>query len=159
MPSSAHLEVHNRIVVGAAQPSLRVVRLGDRVARLGPNHPASVETMLAMLRLGVLLLPLNRRLSARELNYQPDVGVAASSSPQGHGRPWIPPGSVTSWSRTWRGCPSRWMRLVITSVSFVSALSRTGSGKVRKYDARVGTALGPHSDSEQQIYMISKAMN
>lgn len=51
------------------------------------------------------------------------------------------------------------MRLVITSVSFVSALSRTGSGKVRKYDARVGTALGPHSDSEQQIYMISKAMN
>lgn len=44
-------------------------------------------------------------------------------------------------------------------VSFVPALPRTGSGKVRKQDLRAGTALGAHSDSVQQICTISKAMN
>lgn len=42
---------------------------GDRVAYLGPNHPAFVETMFATLALGGVFVPLNFRLAAPELTY------------------------------------------------------------------------------------------
>jgi len=45
------------------------VRGGDRVAYLGPNHPAFVETMFAAGMLGAIILPLNTRLAAPELAY------------------------------------------------------------------------------------------
>jgi len=45
------------------------VRPGDRVAYLGPNHPAFAETMFAVGTLGAVILPLNTRLAAPELAY------------------------------------------------------------------------------------------
>ncbi|MFF5076487.1 long-chain fatty acid--CoA ligase [Actinoplanes sp. NPDC000266] len=43
---------------------------GDRVAYLGPNHPAFVETMFATHLLGGVFVPLNFRLTAPEVAYQ-----------------------------------------------------------------------------------------
>src|SRR5499427_6285465 len=43
------------------------VRRGDRVAYLGPNHPAFLETLFAAGALGAILVPLNTRLAAPEL--------------------------------------------------------------------------------------------
>src|SRR5262245_66686834 len=43
------------------------VRRGDRVAYLGPNHPAFLETLFAAGTLGAILVPLNTRLAAPEL--------------------------------------------------------------------------------------------
>ena len=40
---------------------------GDRVAYLGPNHPAFLETLFAAGTLGAILVPLNTRLAAPEL--------------------------------------------------------------------------------------------
>jgi fatty-acyl-CoA synthase len=45
---------------------------GDRVAYLGPNHPAFVETMFATHLLGAVFVPLNFRLTAPEVRYQLD---------------------------------------------------------------------------------------
>ena len=42
---------------------------GDRVAYLGPNHPAFVETMFATHVLGGIFVPLNFRLTAPELDH------------------------------------------------------------------------------------------
>jgi fatty-acyl-CoA synthase len=43
------------------------VESGDRVAYLGPNHPAFVETMFATMATGAIFVPLNTRLAAPEL--------------------------------------------------------------------------------------------
>jgi fatty-acyl-CoA synthase len=40
---------------------------GDRVAYLGPNHPAFVEAMFATMASGAVFVPLNTRLAAPEL--------------------------------------------------------------------------------------------
>src|ERR1700754_4109021 len=45
------------------------VRPGDRVAYLGPNHPAFLETLFATGTLGAILVPLNFRLAGPELEY------------------------------------------------------------------------------------------
>ncbi|MFA9430253.1 long-chain fatty acid--CoA ligase [Egicoccus sp. AB-alg2] len=45
------------------------VARGDRVAYLGPNHPAFVETLFAAGLLGAVFVPLNTRLAPRELAY------------------------------------------------------------------------------------------
>jgi fatty-acyl-CoA synthase len=45
------------------------VRPGDRVAYLGPNHPALVETMFATYAAGGIFVPINFRLTAREIDY------------------------------------------------------------------------------------------
>jgi fatty-acyl-CoA synthase len=42
---------------------------GDRVAYLGPNHPAFVETMFATMAAGAIFVPLNTRLAPPELAY------------------------------------------------------------------------------------------
>jgi acyl-CoA synthetase (AMP-forming)/AMP-acid ligase II len=42
------------------------VERGDRVAYLGPNHPAFVETLFATTALGAVFVPLNSRLAAQE---------------------------------------------------------------------------------------------
>ncbi|MFI8324965.1 long-chain fatty acid--CoA ligase [Streptomyces sp. NPDC085529] len=46
------------------------VRRGDRVAFLGPNHPAYLETLFAAGLLGAVFVPLNNRLATAELAYQ-----------------------------------------------------------------------------------------
>src|SRR5262245_26997144 len=38
------------------------VRKGDRVAWLGENHPAFIETLFATAKLGAVLAPINHRL-------------------------------------------------------------------------------------------------
>ncbi|WP_217900773.1 long-chain fatty acid--CoA ligase [Rhodococcus sp. 14-2470-1b] len=69
-------EVHNRVLTRAAELLESGVVPGDRIAYLGPNHPALVEVMLAALRVGAIFLPLNHRLSAPELDYQiSDAGI------------------------------------------------------------------------------------
>ncbi len=51
---------------------------GDRVAYLGPNHPAFVETMFATYAAGGVFVPLNFRLTAPEIDYQlADSGARA----------------------------------------------------------------------------------
>ncbi|MFC0106444.1 acyl-CoA synthetase [Kibdelosporangium aridum] len=52
------------------------VAKGDRVAYLGPNHPAFVETMFATHMLGAIFVPLNFRLATPELQYMiADAGI------------------------------------------------------------------------------------
>lgn len=49
--------------------SARGVVKGTRVAFLGGNHPAFLETLFACGQLGAVFVPLNIRLAPRELNY------------------------------------------------------------------------------------------
>lgn len=50
---------------------------GTRVAYLGPNHPAFLETMFATWSAGAIFVPLNMRLAGPELAYQlADCGAA-----------------------------------------------------------------------------------
>ncbi len=50
---------------------------GSRVAYLGPNHPAFLETMFAAWSAGAVFVPLNMRLAGPELAYQlADCGAA-----------------------------------------------------------------------------------
>jgi fatty-acyl-CoA synthase len=52
-------------------------RPGSRVAYLGPNHPAFLETMFATWSAGAVFVPLNMRLAGPELGYQlADCGAA-----------------------------------------------------------------------------------
>ncbi|MDQ1647575.1 MAG: fatty-acyl-CoA synthase, partial [Cryptosporangiaceae bacterium] len=53
------------------------VRRGDRVAYLGPNHPAFLESLFATGALGAVFVPLNSRLAAPEIEYMlADSGAA-----------------------------------------------------------------------------------
>ena len=72
-----------RTAVTYAELSARVDRLagalrrlgvqpGDRVAYLGPNHPAVLETLFATGLLGGVYVPLNTRLAPAELAYMLD---------------------------------------------------------------------------------------
>lgn len=63
-------EVHSRVLIRAAALAAAGVGKGDRVAYLGENHPALIETMLAVVRIGGVFLPLNNRLTHNELHYQ-----------------------------------------------------------------------------------------
>jgi len=45
------------------------VRPGDRVAYLGPNHPAYLETLFACGQVGAVFVPLNFRLTVPELDH------------------------------------------------------------------------------------------
>lgn len=73
--------VHEGRVLGYARLHERCVRLahalrgagvgrGDRVAFLGPNHPAFLETLFAAGQLGAVFVPLNSRLMVPELLHQ-----------------------------------------------------------------------------------------
>lgn len=66
----SYTQMHERTLACAADLLARGLRRGDRVAYLGPNHPAAVVVMLACLRLGMIFIPLNWRLAAAELDYQ-----------------------------------------------------------------------------------------
>ena len=60
-------QLHGRVSrLAGALRGLGVAR-GDRVAFLGPNHPAYLETLFAAGTLGAVLVPLNMRLAGPEL--------------------------------------------------------------------------------------------
>ena len=62
------------------------VRRGDRVAYLGPNHPALLETLFAAGTLGAIMVPLNTRLAAPELaRHLSDCGARALIHGSGSG--------------------------------------------------------------------------
>ena len=62
-------ELHERTLARAAQLRAAGLARGDRVAYLGPNHPAYLETLFAAGLLGAVFVPLNTRLAAAELAY------------------------------------------------------------------------------------------
>lgn len=62
-------ELHARTLGRAAQLRAAGLGRGDRVAYLGPNHPAYLETLFAAGLLGAVFVPLNTRLAAAELGY------------------------------------------------------------------------------------------
>ncbi|MEU4422005.1 long-chain fatty acid--CoA ligase [Actinoplanes sp. NPDC024001] len=65
-----YAELHRRILRLAGALRDAGVRRGDRVAYLGQNHPAFVETMFATYVLGAVFVPLNFRLTQPEIEYQ-----------------------------------------------------------------------------------------
>ncbi|MBT2479765.1 long-chain fatty acid--CoA ligase [Streptomyces sp. ISL-94] len=67
--SWTYRELHQRVLrLAHALRALGTGR-GDRVAYLGPNHPAFLETLFAAGTLGAVFVPLNTRLTAPELAY------------------------------------------------------------------------------------------
>jgi fatty-acyl-CoA synthase len=75
--STTYAELATRITGLAAQLRSSGVTAGDRVAYLGPNHPAFVETMFATHLIGGIFVPLNFRLAAPEVEYVLDDSGAA----------------------------------------------------------------------------------
>ncbi|MFG2497600.1 long-chain fatty acid--CoA ligase [Streptomyces sp. NPDC048441] len=63
-------ELHTRTTQLARALRESGVRRGDRIAYLGPNHPAFLETFFAAGMLGAVFVPLNTRLAAPELAHQ-----------------------------------------------------------------------------------------
>ncbi|MFG3333053.1 long-chain fatty acid--CoA ligase [Streptomyces tendae] len=78
-------ELYERVLrLAHALRALGVDR-GDRVAYLGPNHPAFLETLFAAGMLGAIFVPLNSRLTAPELTYQlTDSGSTVLVHSAGH---------------------------------------------------------------------------
>ncbi|MGW2741610.1 o-succinylbenzoate--CoA ligase [Streptomyces sp. NPDC001450] len=68
--STDYRTLHTRTSRLARVLRARGVRRGDRVAYLGPNHPAYLETLFAAGLLGAVFVPLNTRLAGPELAYQ-----------------------------------------------------------------------------------------
>jgi acyl-CoA synthetase (AMP-forming)/AMP-acid ligase II len=66
---TTYAQLRDRIGRLATQLGSRGVSPGDRVAYLGPNHPAFVETMFATHLLGAIFVPLNFRLAGPEIDY------------------------------------------------------------------------------------------
>ncbi len=66
----SYAELHDRVTALAAGLRTLGVRRGDRVAFLGPNHPAFLETMFATWAAGGIFVPLNFRLAPPELVHQ-----------------------------------------------------------------------------------------
>lgn len=75
--STSYAEFATRTTKLAAALRTSGVAAGDRVAYLGPNHPAFVETMFATHLLGGIFVPLNFRLTATEIEHMlGDSGAA-----------------------------------------------------------------------------------
>ncbi|MEV6851311.1 long-chain fatty acid--CoA ligase [Actinoplanes sp. NPDC051411] len=66
---TTYAQLRDRIARLASGLMSRGVSPGDRVAYLGPNHPAFVETMFATHLLGAVFVPLNARLAEPEIDY------------------------------------------------------------------------------------------
>lgn len=65
---TTYAELAGRISRLAARLVAAGLVKGDRVAYLGPNHPAYVETLFATLSAGGIFVPLNFRLTAPEID-------------------------------------------------------------------------------------------
>lgn len=68
--ATSYAELHDRATRLAHVLRERGVERGDRVAFLGPNHPAFLESLFATGLLGAVFVPLNTRLALPELRYQ-----------------------------------------------------------------------------------------
>lgn len=68
--SVSYEDLHERTTRLAHALRAAGIRRGDRVAYLGPNHPAYLETLFASGVLGAVFVPLNTRLAAPEIVYQ-----------------------------------------------------------------------------------------
>jgi fatty-acyl-CoA synthase len=66
----SYVDLHDRVARLTAALRALDVRRGDRVAFLGPNHPAFIETMFATWSAGGVFVPLNFRLAPPELVHQ-----------------------------------------------------------------------------------------
>ncbi|MEU2923768.1 long-chain fatty acid--CoA ligase [Streptomyces sp. NPDC007251] len=76
--STDYRTLHTRVTRLAHALRARGVRRGDRIAHLGPNHPAYLETLFAAGTLGAVFVPLNTRLAGPEIAYQlADSGAKA----------------------------------------------------------------------------------
>ncbi|MCK2244266.1 long-chain fatty acid--CoA ligase [Crossiella sp. S99.2] len=73
----SYAELSRRVTGLAHGLSAAGVRFGDRVAYLGPNHPAYLELLFACGLLGAVFVPLNFRLAAPEIDHAlTDSGAA-----------------------------------------------------------------------------------
>lgn len=101
-PTLSWAEVATRSAALARSLHSRGVAAGDRVAVVAPNHAGHVLLLLALARLGAVLVPLNPEFGPRELHYALALAdvcavfVDAGSLPgvrevlQGQGRtPWL----------------------------------------------------------------------
>ncbi len=70
--------LHDRVARLAAALRGLGLRRGDRVAYLGQNHPAFLETMFATWAVGGIFVPLNFRLAPPELAHQLADAAAAA---------------------------------------------------------------------------------
>ncbi|HST12353.1 MAG TPA: long-chain fatty acid--CoA ligase [Terriglobales bacterium] len=75
---STFRELHDRVASIAAALSKHGFRAGDRLAILLPNEPQYIELVYACAWLGVIVVPLNTRLSVIEIDH-----VLADASPRG----------------------------------------------------------------------------
>lgn len=62
-------QLHERVMGLARGLRAHGVRRDDRVAYLGPNHPAYLETLFATGLLGAIFVPVNTRLAAPEIDH------------------------------------------------------------------------------------------
>ncbi|MFE0172140.1 o-succinylbenzoate--CoA ligase [Streptomyces sp. NPDC059002] len=76
--TTSYAELHTRTTQLARALRKSGVRRGDRIAYLGPNHPAFLETFFAAGVLGAVFVPLNTRLAVPELEHQLDDSGAAT---------------------------------------------------------------------------------
>jgi fatty-acyl-CoA synthase len=74
---TSYAELDERVRRLASVLRGRGVGVGDRVAYLGPNHPAFLETFFATAATGAVFVPLNTRLAAPELTYMLDDSGAS----------------------------------------------------------------------------------
>ena len=65
----SYADLASRIARLADALAARGVASGDRVAFLGDNHPAFLETLFATTTLGAIFVPLNTRLAAPEIEF------------------------------------------------------------------------------------------
>jgi fatty-acyl-CoA synthase len=75
--SWTHGELYQRTEALSRALQRMGVHPGDRVAYLGNNHPAFLETLFAVGHLGAIFVPLNTRLSAAEIAYMLDDSGSA----------------------------------------------------------------------------------
>jgi fatty-acyl-CoA synthase len=68
--ATSYAELYDRTTRLAHLLRARGVRRGDRLAFLGPNHPAFLVALFAAGQLGAVFVPLNTRLAVPELRYQ-----------------------------------------------------------------------------------------
>ncbi|MCX4671518.1 o-succinylbenzoate--CoA ligase [Streptomyces sp. NBC_01381] len=68
--TTSYAELHTRTTQLARALRESGVRRGDRIAYLGANHPAFLETLFAAGVLGAVFVPLNTRLAVTELAHQ-----------------------------------------------------------------------------------------
>src|SRR5438445_11362608 len=75
---STFCELHDRVGRIAAALTKHGFKAGDRLAILLPNEPDYIELVYACARLGVIVVPLNTRLSIKEID-----GIIDDAKPGG----------------------------------------------------------------------------